>query len=85
MEADRDLNDVFLPARELNAADVPPGIDRRAFMMRGLSSSHTIGPMRITYDFHQTKVAAMALTAEEMNAKYKETSKGGLAASVALC
>ena len=109
----------------------------------GPSSSHTIGPMRITYDFYQanaaeaslqhhlgmtcdpvagyvqvpcvercafgavkswtgfmiasneiptnrrvdfdTTVAAMALTAKEMNAKYKETSEGGLAVSVTLC
>jgi L-serine dehydratase len=27
----------------------------------------------------------MALTAKEMNAKYKETSEGGLAVSVTLC
>ena len=32
-----------------------------------------------------TTIAAMALTAREMNAKYKETSKGGLAVSVVLC
>ena len=38
----------------------------------GPSSSHMIGPMRI-------------LTAKEMNAKYKETSEGGLAVSVTLC
>ena len=30
-------------------------------------------------------VSAMALTAREMNAKYKETSEGGLAVSVTLC
>jgi L-serine dehydratase len=30
-------------------------------------------------------VAAMALTAKEMNGKYKETSEGGLAVSVTLC
>jgi hypothetical protein len=35
-------------------------------------------------DFDMT-VAAMALTAKEMNAKYKETSEGGLAVSVTLC
>jgi L-serine dehydratase len=28
---------------------------------------------------------AMALTAKEMNSKYKETSEGGLAVSVVLC
>jgi L-serine dehydratase len=27
----------------------------------------------------------MALTAKEMNSKYKETSEGGLAVSVVLC
>lgn len=32
-----------------------------------------------------TTVAAMALTAREMNTKYKETSEGGLAVSVVLC
>jgi len=32
-----------------------------------------------------TAVAAMALTAKEMNSKYKETSEGGLAVSVVLC
>ena len=35
-------------------------------------------------DFDST-VDAMALTAKEMNAKYKETSEGGLAVSLALC
>jgi L-serine dehydratase len=28
---------------------------------------------------------SLALTAKEMNAKYKETSEGGLAVSVVLC
>jgi L-serine dehydratase len=37
---------------------------------------------RVDFD---TTVAAMALTAKEMNAKYKETSEGGLAVSVTLC
>jgi L-serine dehydratase len=32
-----------------------------------------------------TTVAAMALTAKEMNTKYKETSEGGLAVSLVLC
>src|SRR3954449_1924882 len=35
-------------------------------------------------DFDST-VQAMALTAKEMNSKYKETSEGGLAVSVTLC
>jgi L-serine dehydratase len=37
---------------------------------------------RLDFD---TTVAAMALTAKEMNSKYKETSEGGLAVSVVLC
>jgi len=37
---------------------------------------------RLDFD---TTVAAMALTAKEMNTKYKETSEGGLAVSVVLC
>jgi L-serine dehydratase len=32
-----------------------------------------------------TTISAMDLTAKEMNAKYKETSEGGLAVSVVLC
>jgi L-serine dehydratase len=37
---------------------------------------------RVDFD---TTVEAMALTAKEMNGKYKETSEGGLAVSVTLC
>jgi L-serine dehydratase len=37
---------------------------------------------RVDFD---TTLAAMALTAKEMNSKYKETSEGGLAVSVTLC
>jgi L-serine dehydratase len=37
---------------------------------------------RLDFD---TTVTAMALTAKEMNSKYKETSEGGLAVSVVLC
>jgi L-serine dehydratase len=37
---------------------------------------------RVDFD---TVVDAMALTAKEMNSKYKETSEGGLAVSVTLC
>ena len=67
----------------------------------GPSSSHTIGPMRITYDFYQratklpeeprhrvdldARITALAQTAKEMNSKYKETSEAGLALSVVLC
>jgi L-serine dehydratase len=32
-----------------------------------------------------TTIAAMAMTAKEMNIKYKETSEGGLAVSMVLC
>ena len=41
-------------------------------------------PMNRRVDF-DTTVAAMALTAKEMNSKYRETSEGGLAVSVTLC
>ncbi len=37
---------------------------------------------RVDFD---TTVTAMALTAKEMNSKYKETSEGGLAVSLTLC
>ncbi|HKE93331.1 MAG TPA: L-serine ammonia-lyase [Povalibacter sp.] len=37
---------------------------------------------RVDFD---TTVTAMALTAKEMNSKYKETSEGGLAVSLVLC
>jgi L-serine dehydratase len=37
---------------------------------------------RVDFD---TTVDAMALTAKEMNSKYKETSEGGLAVSLVLC
>jgi L-serine dehydratase len=41
-------------------------------------------PANRRVDFDST-VAAMALTAKEMNSKYKETSEGGLAVSLTLC
>ncbi|HEX5632315.1 MAG TPA: L-serine ammonia-lyase, iron-sulfur-dependent, subunit alpha, partial [Gemmatimonadales bacterium] len=41
-------------------------------------------PIHRRVDF-DTTVNAMALTAKEMNAKYKETSEGGLAVSLVLC
>jgi L-serine dehydratase len=41
-------------------------------------------PVNRRVDF-DTTVAAMALTAKDMNSKYKETSEGGLAVSVTLC
>jgi L-serine dehydratase len=41
-------------------------------------------PANRRVDFDQT-VEAMAMTARDMNSKYKETSEGGLAVSVTLC
>jgi L-serine dehydratase len=41
-------------------------------------------PINHRVDFDST-VAAMALTAKDMNSKYKETSEGGLAVSLVLC
>jgi L-serine dehydratase len=41
-------------------------------------------PVNRRVDF-DTTVKAMALTAKEMNSKYKETSEGGLAVSLVLC
>jgi L-serine dehydratase len=41
-------------------------------------------PVNRRVDF-DTTVEAMALTAREMNSKYKETSEGGLAVSLVLC
>jgi L-serine dehydratase len=47
-----------------------------------IASNEIPADRRVDFD---TTVAAMALTAKEMNAKYKETSEGGLAVSVVLC
>jgi L-serine dehydratase len=47
-----------------------------------IASNEIPANRRLDFD---TTVAAMALTAKEMNAKYKETSEGGLAVSVTLC
>ena len=47
-----------------------------------IATSESPTHRRVDFD---TTVAAMALTAKEMNAKYKETSEGGLAVSVTLC
>jgi L-serine dehydratase len=41
-------------------------------------------PVNRRLDF-DTTISALALTAKEMNSKYKETSEGGLAVSVTLC
>jgi L-serine dehydratase len=47
-----------------------------------IASNEIPAHRRVDFD---TTVAAMALTAREMNAKYKETSEGGLAVSLVLC
>jgi L-serine dehydratase len=47
-----------------------------------IASEEVPGERRVDLD---TTIAAMALTAKEMNTKYKETSEGGLAVSVVLC
>ncbi len=47
-----------------------------------IASNEVPANRRVDFD---TTVAAMALTAKEMNSKYKETSEGGLAVSVVLC
>jgi L-serine dehydratase len=65
-----------------------PCIERCAFgavkAWTGFSIASNEIPVNRRVDF-DTTVAAMALTAKEMNAKYKETSEGGLAVSVTLC
>jgi L-serine dehydratase len=47
-----------------------------------IASNEIPAHRRVDFD---TTVDAMALTAREMNSKYKETSEGGLAVSVVLC
>jgi L-serine dehydratase len=47
-----------------------------------IASNEIPAHRRVDFD---TTVNAMALTAKEMNSKYKETSEGGLAVSVTLC
>ncbi len=47
-----------------------------------IASNEVPANRRVDFD---TTVSAMALTAKEMNAKYKETSEGGLAVSLVLC
>jgi hypothetical protein len=78
------------------AVDSPAGVDRRAFLMRSavagavavswtgfmIASNEIPSNRRVDFD---TTMSAMALTAKEMNAKYKETSEGGLAVSLVLC
>jgi len=47
-----------------------------------IASNEIPANRRVDFD---TTVTAMALTAKEMNSKYKETSEGGLAVSLTLC
>ena len=47
-----------------------------------IASNEIPANRRVDFD---TTVGAMALTAKEMNSKYKETSEGGLAVSMVLC
>jgi L-serine dehydratase len=47
-----------------------------------IASNEIPANRRVDFD---TTVSAMALTAREMNSKYKETSEGGLAVSLTLC
>jgi L-serine dehydratase len=47
-----------------------------------IASNEIPAHRRVDFD---TTVSAMALTAREMNSKYKETSEGGLAVSLVLC
>jgi L-serine dehydratase len=54
----------------------------KAFTAYCIASEEAPDERRVDLD---TTIAAMALTAKEMNAKYKETSEGGLAVSVVLC
>jgi L-serine dehydratase len=65
-----------------------PCIERCAFgavkAWTGFAIASNEIPVHRRVDF-DTTVAAMALTAKEMNSKYKETSEGGLAVSVTLC
>jgi L-serine dehydratase len=65
-----------------------PCIERCAFGAVKAWTAYLIArneiPVNRRVDF-DTTVTAMALTAKEMNSKYKETSEGGLAVSLVLC
>ncbi len=53
----------------------------KAFTGAAIATNELPANRRVDFD---TTVEAMAITAKEMNAKYKETSEGGLAVTVAL-
>jgi L-serine dehydratase len=59
-------------------------ITKRGLAWTGFMIASNEIPANRHLDF-DTTVTAMALTAKEVNAKYKETSEGGLAVSVTLC
>ncbi len=65
-----------------------PCIERCAFgavkSWIGYQIASNENPVNRRLDF-DTTITALALTAKEMNSKYKETSEGGLAVSVVLC
>jgi len=65
-----------------------PCIERCAFgavkAWIGYQIASNESPVNRRVDF-DTTISALALTAKEMNSKYKETSEGGLAVSVVLC
>jgi hypothetical protein len=79
METEDPGPEPILADRDLAPADAPAGTDWTGFM---IASNEIPANRRVDFD---TTVAAMALTAKEMNSKYKETSEGGLAVSVTLC
>ena len=54
----------------------------KAWTGTSIASNEIPTNRRVDFD---TTVAALALTAKEMNSKYKETSEGGLAVCVTLC
>ncbi len=65
-----------------------PCIERCAFGAVKAWTGYMIAANEIAVDRRvdfDTTVSAMALTAKEMNSKYKETSEGGLAVSLVLC
>jgi L-serine deaminase len=54
----------------------------KAWTGYSIASGEVASERRVDLD---TTIKAMALTAKEMNSKYKETSEGGLAVSLVLC
>jgi len=77
MEGNRDRNDTP-PVPDLSSTEFPAGVGT-GFL---IASNEIPADRRVDFD---TTANAMALTAKEMNGKYKETSEGGLAVSLVLC